>query len=78
MAAAADSETSGRMKRAPLTASPLRTVAPMLPGLILLIFVFAVPLTLILPTSFIVNEKISGSVYVSVLGDPYYWNVIAR
>jgi putative spermidine/putrescine transport system permease protein len=65
-------------KRAKPASTALRSVAPMLPGLVLLVAVFVFPLTLILPTSFIVNGQVSGSVYASVLGDAYYWIVIGR
>jgi len=78
MAATADSDLSNRLKRTSLGPRPLASVAPMLPGLILLLLVFAFPLMLILPTSFSVKGQISGAVYMSVLGDVYYWTVIGR
>jgi putative spermidine/putrescine transport system permease protein len=51
---------------------------PLAPGLVLLIVVFALPMLLILPTSFVVKGQISGGVYAAILGDPYYWGVIGR
>ncbi len=77
-AAAADDDVSARSKGPLRAINALRRVTPLLPGLALLIFVFAVPLALILPNSLIVNGQMTASVYEGVLGDPYYWNVIAR
>jgi putative spermidine/putrescine transport system permease protein len=56
----------------------MRDVAPLLPGLILLLVVFALPLALILPTSFVADGKITTAVYRGILGDAYYWGVIGR
>jgi putative spermidine/putrescine transport system permease protein len=56
----------------------MRDVAPLLPGLILLLVVFALPLALILPTSFVADGKVTTAVYRGILGDGYYWGVIGR
>lgn len=63
---------------APPRSTVLRDVAPLIPGLALLLFVFAAPLALILPESFLVDGKPSLSIYSGILGDPYYWTVIGR
>lgn len=56
----------------------LREIWPMLPGLVVLVLIFALPLALILPESFLVKGKASLEIYESILGDSYYWTVLAR
>ena len=58
--------------------SVLRDIWPMLPGLVVLVLIFALPLALILPESFLVKGKASLEIYESILGDSYYWTVLAR
>ena len=61
----------------PRSWSVLRETWPLLPALVLLLL-FALPLTLILPESFIVDGRASLAVYEAIIGDGYYWTVIGR
>jgi putative spermidine/putrescine transport system permease protein len=56
----------------------VREIWLMLPALVLLVFAFAAPLALILPPSFVVDGTLTTHHYEGVLGDSYYWTVIAR
>jgi putative spermidine/putrescine transport system permease protein len=59
-------------------ATLLYDIAPILPGLVVLVLIFAFPLAFIFPKSVIAQGQLSFAVYQSVLGDDYYWLVIAR
>ncbi|HEV2546427.1 MAG TPA: ABC transporter permease [Stellaceae bacterium] len=56
----------------------LRELWPLIPACILLLLFYALPLLLLLPNSFATKNGWSGSIYVSVLGDSYYWIIIGR
>jgi putative spermidine/putrescine transport system permease protein len=56
----------------------VRQLWPLLPALALLLLLFALPLGLMLPQSFVVKGEPSTQIYVEILGTSYYWSVIAR
>ncbi|MEZ5843887.1 MAG: ABC transporter permease [Hyphomicrobiaceae bacterium] len=51
---------------------------PLFPALAVLVFLFALPLALMLPESFVVNGEPTVAIYTGILGDAYYWSVIGR
>jgi putative spermidine/putrescine transport system permease protein len=55
-----------------------RQLWPLFPATLLLVFFYALPLLLILPDSVATKNGWSSDIYLSILGDPYYWIVIAR
>ena len=59
-------------------ARALRQIWPLLPALALLLLLFALPLGLMLPESFIVKGEPTSQIYAEVLGTSYYWSVIGR
>lgn len=56
----------------------LSDVWPLLPGLVLLVVVFAIPLATMLPESFAEADGFGTGRYREILTDGYYWSVLAR
>lgn len=56
----------------------LAQIWPLFPALALLIFLFALPLALMLPDSFVVKGQATLGIYADILTDGYYWSVIGR
>lgn len=56
----------------------LTQIGPLLPALAVLVFLFALPLALMLPESFVVKGEPTVEIYTGILGDAYYWSVIGR
>lgn len=56
----------------------LGEIWPLLPGLALLVVVFAIPLATMLPESFADADGFGVGQYSQILSDGYYWSVLAR
>lgn len=57
---------------------PLVKLLPLVPGLLILLFLFLIPVGLIFPDSLATKQGFGFSIYQKIAGDPFYWDVLFK